>query len=143
MYSKLNIMIKKESILEILNLEKNNVNDSFPSIFTKENVITILEGIEDLVMTMETEKTEESETETSNVDVKELVKRIKESVKDTIENFDFDECVSLELSYSNQIEINVDYEEIIRHCKNEIDDTLESYLEEIEVETEKVNNSCP
>ena len=136
MYSKLNIMIKKESLLEILKIEKNNVNDSFPSIFTKENVITILEGIEDLVMTMETEETEESETETSNVDVKELVKRIKESVKDTISNFDFDECVSLELSYSNQIEINFDYEEIIRHCNNEIDDTLETYVEE----TQEVEN---
>ena len=134
MYSKLNIMIKKENLLEILKTEKNNVNDSFPSIFTKENVITILEGIEDLVMTMETEETEE--TETSNVDVKELVKRIKESVKDTIENFDFDECVSLELSYSNQIEISVEYEEIIRHCNNEIDDTLVNYLEE----TQEVEN---
>lgn len=127
-------MIKKENLLEILKTEKNNVNDSFPSIFTKENVITILEGIEDLVMTMETEETEE--TETSNVDVKELVKRIKESVKDTIENFDFDECVSLELSYSNQIEISVEYEEIIRHCNNEIDDTLVNYLEE----TQEVEN---
>ena len=127
-------MIKKENLLEILKIEKNNVNDSFPSIFTKENVITILEGIEDLVMTMETEETEE--TETSNVDVKELVKRIKESVKDTIENFDFDECVSLELSYSNQIEISVEYEEIIRHCNNEIDDTLVNYLEE----TQEVEN---
>ena len=127
-------MIKKENLLEILKTEKNNVNDSFPSIFTKENVITILEGIEDLVMTMETEETEE--TETSNVDVKELVKRIKESVKDTIENFDFDECVSLELSYSNQIEISVEYEEIIRHCNNEIDDTLENYVEE----TQEVEN---
>ena len=127
-------MIKKENLLEILKTEKNNVNDSFPSIFTKENVITILEGIEDLVMTMQTEETEE--TETSNVDVKELVKRIKESVKDTIENFDFDECVSLELSYSNQIEISVEYEEIIRHCNNEIDDTLVNYLEE----TQEVEN---
>ena len=127
-------MIKKENLLEILKIEKNNVNDSFPSIFTKENVITILEGIEDLVMTMETEETEK--TETSNVDVKELVKRIKESVKDTIENFDFDECVSLELSYSNQIEISVEYEEIIRHCNNEIDDTLVNYLEE----TQEVEN---
>ena len=136
MYSKLNIMIKKESVLEILNLEKNNVNDSFPSIFTKENVITILEGIEDLVMTMETEETEVSETETSNVDVKELVERIKESVKDSISNFDFDECVSLELSYSNQIEINVDYEELIKSCQNDIDDTLENYVEE----TQEVEN---
>ena len=141
MYSKLNIMIKKENVLQVLNLQKSEIFESFPSIFSREDVISILEGIEDQIMTMETKGTKtETETETSNVDVKELVKRIKESVKETIENFDFDECVSLELSYSNQIEINVDYEEIVRHCDNEINESVENYLEEIEEETQEVEN---
>jgi hypothetical protein len=125
-------MIKKENVLQVLVLKKSEIFESFPSIFSREDVITILEGIEDQIMTTETEGTEETETKTSNVDVKELIKRIKESVKETIENFDFDECVSLELSYSNQIEINVDYKEIVRHCDNEIDESVENYLEEIE-----------
>jgi hypothetical protein len=141
LYSKLNIMIKKENVLQVLNLQKSEIFESFPSIFSREDVISILEGIEDQIMTMETKGTKtETETETSNVDVKELVKRIKESVKETIENFDFDECVSLELSYSNQIEINVDYEEIVRHCDNEINESVENYLEEIEEETQEVEN---
>jgi hypothetical protein len=134
-------MIKKENVLQVLNLQKSEIFESFPSIFSREDVISILEGIEDQIMTMETKGTKtETETETSNVDVKELVKRIKESVKETIENFDFDECVSLELSYSNQIEINVDYEEIVRHCDNEINESVENYLEEIEEETQEVEN---
>ncbi len=137
LYSKLNNMEKNVSSVviseEFVNLTKQ-VNESFPSIFTKDDVTRLLIELEQRIVSHETE--EAIVRQKSNFDVKELVQRIKDSVRESIEDFDFDDAVSLDLTYSNQIEISVEYEELIKDCKHEIDSAVEDYFEEIEEENE-------
>ena len=137
LYSKLNIMKKNvgSEIIseEFVNLTKQ-VNESFPSIFTKEDVTRLLIELEQRIVSHETE---EGEVSTPNdFDVKELVQRIKDRVVEAIEEYDFDDNLNFDISYNRQIEVSVETDVLQKICKSEIDETLEDYLEEIEEQNE-------
>lgn len=131
MYSKLNNMKKNVSSVviseEFVNLTKQ-VNESFPSIFTKDDVTRLLIELEQRIVSHETE---EGEVSTSNgVDVKELVKRIHEQVQMTIDDYDFEDNIILDVNYNRQIELSFDTEELVKECKHSINEAVEEYLEE-------------
>ena len=110
------------------------VNESFPSIFTKDDVTRLLIELEQRIVSHETE---EGEVSTSNdFDVKELVQRIKDRVVEAIEEYDFDDNLNFDISYNRQIEVSVETDVLQKICKSEIDETLEDYLEEIEEQNE-------
>lgn len=134
LYSKLNNMKKiigSEISGEFINMTKK-VHDSFPSIFTKDDVTRLLIELEQRVLSHETEEKSTS----INVDVKDLVDRIKDRVQEAIEEYDFEDNTTLDLSYNRQIDVSVETDELIRDCKHEIDGVFEDYLEELEEENQ-------
>lgn len=128
LYSKLNNMKKNVSSEKIsgefVNMTKK-VHDSFPSIFTKDDVVLLLIDLEQRIVSHETE-----ESTSSGVDVKELVQRIKDSVRESIVDYDFEENIFLDVNHNRQIEISFDTEELVKECKHSINEAVEEYLEE-------------
>jgi hypothetical protein len=75
------------------------VNEAYPSIFTKDDVIIL---INDLKFAAEREL---ADTSTLNQDA---IDKIRESLIEGVRNLSFPDFVELELGYHNQIEINFD-----------------------------------
>lgn len=123
-------MSKKTQIHEILVKYENQVWDSFPSIYTKDDVKRLLNQIIIEVGDVMDEDT------SSNVDLDDLQRRIIINVVDAIESHDFEDDVELDLTYSNQINIDFKTDDIIKSVRESIDETFVAFTEvEEEVES--------
>lgn len=123
-------MSKKTQIHEILVKYENQVWDSFPSIYTKDDIKKMMNQI-----IIEVGDALDDETTSSNVDLEDLQQKIIVSVVDAIESFDFEDDIELELSYSNQIDITFQSDNIIRSVRESITDTFVEF-QEVEEEEE-------
>jgi predicted RNA-binding protein Jag len=130
-------MTTKENVLLVLDLQKSEVRKSFPSLFSREDVLTILDGIEDQVKSIET-----NESIDGNVEFKlnQLVKQIKESVQDTIENYDFDGEIEIELNHRREIVTEFDSSNLWSEVKYTIDNTMEEFIDELTEVPNEVEN---
>ena len=130
-------MTTKENVLLVLDLQKSQVRESFPSIFSREDVLTILDGIEDQVKSIET-----NESVDGNVEFKlnELVKHIKENVQDTIENYDFDGEIEIELNHRREITTEFDSSNLWSEVKYTIENTMDEFIEELTEVPDEVEN---
>lgn len=122
-------MSKKTQIHEILVKYENQVWDSFPSIYTKDDLKRLLNQI-----IIEVDDVMDEDT-SSNIDLEDLQKRVIVNVVDAIESFDFEDEIELELTYSNQIDITFNSDKIIRSVRESIDETFIA-LTEVEEEVE-------
>lgn len=116
-------MSKKTQIHEILVKYENQVWDSFPSIYTKDDVKKMLNQIIIEVGDVMDEDT------SSNVDLEDLEQKVILNVVDAIESFDFEDEIELELTYSNQIDITFNSDKIIRSIRESITETFEVFAE--------------
>jgi predicted RNA-binding protein Jag len=130
-------MTTKENVLLVLDLQKSQVRESFPSIFSREDVLTILDGIEDQVKSIES-----NESVGGNVEFKlnELVKQIKENVQDTIENYDFDGEIEIELNHRREITTEFDSSNLWSEVKYSIENTMDEFIEELTEVPDEVEN---
>jgi predicted RNA-binding protein Jag len=130
-------MTTKENVLLVLDLQKSQVRESFPSIFSREDVLTILDGIEDQVKSIET-----NESVGGNVEFKlnELVKQIKENVQDTIENYDFDGEIEIELNHRREITTEFDSSNLWSEVKFSIDNTMDEFIEEMKEVSDEIES---
>jgi predicted RNA-binding protein Jag len=130
-------MTTKENVLLVLDLQKSEVRKSFPSLFSREDVLTILDGIEDQVKSIET-----NESIDGNVEFKlnQLVKQIKESVQDTIENYDFDGEIEIELNHRREIVTEFDSSNLWSEVNYTIDNTMEEFIDELTEVPNEVEN---
>ena len=126
-------MTTKENVLLVLDLQKSEVRKSFPSLFSREDVLTILDGIEDQVKSIKSNESVDDYVETK---LNELVKQIKENVQDTIENYDFDGEIEVELSYSREITIEFDSNKLWSEVEDSIRDTTGEFIDELAVPDE-------
>ena len=94
------------------------VNEAYPSIFTKDDVVKL---INDLKFAAEREL---AETSTINQDV---IDRVRESLIEGVRNLSFSDFVELELGYDNQIEINFDDHQ----CAKEIESCFDQAVDEV------------
>jgi hypothetical protein len=117
-------MSKKTQIHEILVKYENQVWDSFPSIYTKDDVKKMLNQI-----IIEVGDVMDDETTTNNIDLDKLKNIVIGDVVDSIETYDFEDEIELELSYSNQIDITFNSDKIIRRVKESIYDSFEHFVE--------------
>lgn len=127
-------MSKKTQIHEILVKYENQVWDSFPSIYTKDDIKKMMNQI-----IIEVGDALDDETTSSNIDLEDLQQKVILSVIDTIESFDFEDDIELELSYSNQIDITFQSDKIIRSVRESITDTFIEF-QEVEEEEEEVES---
>ncbi len=130
-------MSTKENVLLILDLQKSNVRESFPSIFSREDVLNLLDGIEDQV------KSFEDESVSVNFDVKKvlntLINRIQDEVESSLDGYDYDGDMSVEMDYDRRVEVEFRPSDgLIDEIKSVIRDTTEEFLEELEEEVNEV-----
>jgi hypothetical protein len=123
-------MSKKTQIHEILVKYENQVWESFPSIYTKDDIKKMMNQI-----IIEVGDVLDEDTTTNNIDLENLKKMVIGDVVDAIETYDFEDEIELELSYSNQIDITFNSDKIIRRVKESIYDSFEHFVgveEEVE-----------
>jgi hypothetical protein len=125
-------MSKKTQIHEILIKYENQVWDSFPSIYTKDDIKKMMNQI-----IIEVGDALDEETTSSNIDLEDLQKKVIINVVDAIESFDFEDEIELELSYDKRIDVSFDSDKIIRTIRESITDT---FIEFEEVEEEEVES---
>lgn len=124
-------MSKKTQIHEILVKYENQVWDSFPSIYTKDDVKRLLNQI-----IIEVGDVMDEDTTTDNIELDKLKNIVIGDVVDAIETYDFEDEIELELTYSNQIDVTFNSDKIIRRIKESIHDSFEHFVEvEEEVES--------
>lgn len=125
-----NKMSKKTQIHEILVKYENQVWDSFPSIYTKDDIKKMMNQIIIEVGDVFDESTND------DVDLEDLQRKIIVNVVDAIESHDFEDNVELEISYSNQIGIDFKPDDLIRSVRESIEETFIVFTEvEEEVES--------
>lgn len=123
-------MSKKTQIHEILVKYENQVWDSFPSIYTKDDIKKMMNQIIIEVGDVFDESTND------DVDLEDLQRKIIVNVVDAIESHDFEDNVELEISYSNQIGIDFKTDDLIRSVRDSIEETFIVFTEvEEEVES--------
>jgi hypothetical protein len=121
-------MSKKTQIHEILVKYENQVWDSFPSIYTKDDIKKMMNKIIIEVGDVL------DDTTSNNIDLEDLQQKVILNVVDAIESFDFEDEVELELTYSNQIDITFQSDKIIRSVRESITETFEQFVEVVEEE---------
>jgi hypothetical protein len=124
-------MSKKTQIHEILVKYENQVWESFPSIYTKDDIKKMMNQI-----IIEVGDVLDDETTSSNINLEDLQQKVILSVVDAIESFDFEDEIELELSYDKRIDVSFDNDKIIRTIRESINDTFEEFAEVEEEEVE-------
>jgi hypothetical protein len=126
-------LITKEEVLSKIEFVKQTmVTDAYPSIYSKDDVIVLLMHLADGLEACEV--VEAPTSNTSNVNLQEVENRIKNAVIETINEFDYEEEIELELAWSKQINVSFDTRNLIGQVKDAIDDVMNEYAEEEEEE---------
>lgn len=128
--------MKKEIIEQIsseLSRSQQFVNNSFPSVYTKQDVIHLLDEFADTITTyvFENVKEEKSSNRINPEVLQELQSALIDLINSRIERLDSNEVVdfdsaSFEISYNNQLEL-----ESIDYVSDNITSEVESAVEEI------------
>jgi len=121
-------MSKKTQIHEILVKYENQVWDSFPSIYTKDDIKKMMNQI-----IIEVGDALDEETTSSNIDLEDLQKKVILNVVEAIESYDFEDEIELEISYDKRIDVSFQSDRIIRNVRESISDTFIEF-EDVEVE---------
>jgi len=124
-------MSKKTQIHEILVKYENQVWESFPSIYTKDDIKKMMNQI-----IIEVGDVLDDETTSSNINLEDLEQKVILNVVDAIESFDFEDEIELELSYDKRIDVSFDNDKIIRTIRESITETFEVFVEVEEEEVE-------
>lgn len=122
-----------------------NVQTAFPSIFTKEDVVSILEGLHT--------KAEEEVVVSSVLNdeqIDELVEMVKEAVSRKLNKMDCSDLVDystaeFEINYGNTLElteVSVNVDSIEEEVHSEIEDKIKSYFETFVID-EEVETGTP
>ena len=126
-------MNKKTQVHNILSKYENQVWESFPSAYTKDDIKKMMNQI--II-----EVDEVLEKESNDIDLDDLQGKIITSVVDVIESFDFEDEVELELNYNNQIDISFDNDSIIRNVRESINEIFDDFTFVEDEETEEVES---
>ena len=122
-----NVNVMK-NISQVIEEYKVQVESSFPSIFTKVDVIQLLNSME-----VELQKVPRGTIEFDTM----LVDEIKSRLEDVVDGTYIEDNVSLDLN-GNCIEVSYDTDDLIRGLKNSVDDSYDyvrseqQRLEEVE-----------
>ena len=129
--------MKKQIIEQVsseLKRSQEFVNNSFPSVYTKQDVIHLLDEFADTITTyvFENVKEEKSSNRMSPEVLKELQSVLIEAINSKIERLDSNELVdfdsaSFEISYNNQVELE-SIDSSIENITNEVESAVEEIL---------------
>jgi len=119
-----------------------NVQTAFPSIFSKEDVVSILEGL-----LAEVDSEEETEVVSSGLNedqISELIEKIQEAVSRKMDRMDTSDVVDtstaeFNINYGNTLElesVEVNVDSIADEVNEVVDEEIRSYFESLVVEEE-------
>jgi excinuclease UvrABC ATPase subunit len=122
-----------EQILKELSKSQLSVNNSFPSVYTKQDVIHLLDEFADTISTYVFENVEEKKSSRSMSleGVEELSELLIKTINNKIERLDSNDVVDYDsacfsIGYNNQVEIDtIDFND------NEITDIVEITIDEV------------
>lgn len=114
---------KMNTIREVVEKHQQQVMDSFPSIYTKGDVVHLLGEI----LLVELEKVE-SQTKKVEFDLEEFKEDVIDKVERIIDNFDIEDNVELEMS-GREIEVSFD----TSNLKDEIRDSISELIDMTEL----------
>ena len=107
-----------ESVFHNVRME---VIDSYPSIFSKDDVILLIDRLQrDVNLIPQSQQ---------NINVENLKEEIYQSVRNTIEGFDYDDLVELELGYNRTIDVSFETDGLVREVKDVIFETIDNIFE--------------
>ena len=112
----------KKQIQELLDSKMSQVENAYPSIFTKDDVKVLLNDIISVVEDIE----ERGDSQISD----EFVSKLKRQVKDAIIDYDFDYNAEVEL-YDKRIEVSFDTSEICDMAISAIDEVVSEYQDKV------------
>jgi hypothetical protein len=115
-----------------------SVQNAFPSIYTKDDVIKLLESIE----------IQQSSGKLSNEQIEELTQSIQEQVTRAIRNFDTGDIVDnstaeFSIGYNNTLEldsVDVDLHNLNDEIESTIESTVTEFFEGLEEESDEEKN---
>ena len=90
----------------------DSVNTAYPSIYTKEDVVRLIQDIQAGVEALPVEKPTQFATDF------EALQAIKESLLEGVKSLSIEDFVSLELNYDNRIDVDVDERGLINEIEN-------------------------
>jgi hypothetical protein len=114
-----------------------SVQNAFPSIYTKDDVVKLLTSIE-------IDETPKSGSRLTDVQIKQLIADVAECIENNASNIDSSEVIDkssaeFSISYSNQVEIDsidIDTDSIYSTVVDGVGDVIESFFEKLEEEDE-------
>jgi hypothetical protein len=144
--------MKKQIIEQIsseLSRSQQFVNNSFPSVYTKQDVIHLLDEFADTITTyvFENAKEEKPSNRINPEVLQELQSALIEAINSKIERLDSNELVdfdsaSFEISYNNQVELE-SIDSSIENITNEVESAVEEILHDFFTPEEEEEESNP
>ena len=109
-----------EKVHKLIRDYKDNVLNSYPSIYTKGDVTHLLDLLSQEIKTLPQEKP------LLEIDIEEFKEDVLDKIDKIVDNYDFEECVELEL---NGREIEVTFNERYTSIKDELRDGMNEFLD--------------
>lgn len=103
------------TIPSVLTSFRNEVINSFPSLYSKDDVIFLLDRIQGELKKLDVTK--------PSVNIDDLVVRIKDEVNSVIEDYDYDGDIDLSLD-GREINLDFDYRFLVEKVNEVIDETV-------------------
>lgn len=103
----------KNKINELFDAEVASVENAFPSIYNKDNVITLLNNLKAKINMLD----EPSDVSTDTLN------KLKDEVISVIENFDYDDSIDICLGYNDRsLEVDFETRELVREIEVAFDE---------------------
>ena len=109
-----------EKVHKLIRDYKDNVLNSYPSIYTKGDVTHLLDLLSQEIKTLPQEKP------FLEIDFEEFKEDVLDKIDKIVDNYDFEDCVELEL---NGREIEVTFNERYTSIKDELRDGMNEFLD--------------
>ena len=94
----------------------DSVNTAYPSIYSKEDVIRLIQDLSTQVNQAETNR-----PSLTQEDVNGILDEVREGLIEGVKNIDLADFVTLELNYNHQIDIDVDMRGVCDHIQEAFD----------------------
>jgi hypothetical protein len=102
----------EKTIDSIFNEFNEDVKTSFPSIFSKEDVLSLLNDLKQQISTVKQE----------DIDFN----KIKEDVIGVLENFDYDDDIDVNIGYDRRVEVSFNEDSLVREVEIAFDHQFKS-----------------
>jgi hypothetical protein len=114
----------KQQIAELFNRRINDVENSFPSLYSKQDVLQVLTELAGNIAAIP-----DAAIDSGSLDA--FIKEITDEVRDEIESYDYDGATELDLDYNKTINVEVDTRDLVRHTRDRIDQVYAAYKDRI------------